>query len=624
MVKTHKSRILCVLLLVAMIATIIAPAGVFTASAAVTNPVADSSVWNTVADGWYVSADGGFKFNVGTWSYYGSYGITLVEDPVNFPTSCCTVAIYDNTTSSYDSPEVFENKTQEAFETVLSEDATVFEKRTIGNKGYTMYYCQTATYENYVFQTENAKYFINFIWATGTKEDFAVFAANVMDTIVLADDEPAFEGVKSVTHEVVNDKLVFTVVTTAGDYNRAKVAFADNAKGYIGYTSTYEVNADGDYVWTIAAKVPAESGDYVIDLRSSETRMYLQDYYAYEAEVEIIEKIKDVSYEVVNGKVVFTVTTGAGDYNRVKLAYADNAKGYVAYTSEYEVNADGDYVWTIKTAAPAESTDYVLDIRSSATRKYMKAYYDCEVEIIPNVKKISGVQVDDKVVFTVTTVAGDFDRIKVAYADNTKGYIAYAKTYTVNADGDYEWTLTVDMPAETTTYAFDLRNGTTKVYNRAYAYADVVVVEYPDPTVADNQDKVVNDVFTSKYGGLQMYAAGWKTYGLYSISMVPAEYNNQGQASAICVAVYDADSADVFANKTKEDFETTLQATIDTFEATTVCGYPAYKAVVTDMYYVWVVNTPTYKYFINFMQAAGSVDMSVAGAQMMDTVVIYK
>lgn len=622
MVKTHKSRILCVLLLIAMIATIIAPAGVFTASAAVTTPVAEQSAWNTVVDGWYISNDGGFKFNVGTWSYYGSYGITLVEDATTIPTNAATIAVYDA-----DAEEVFENKTQADFESVLQETATVFEKRTVGNSGFTMYYCQTSVYENYVFQANGKKYFINFIQAVGDRAEFTAFVEGVMDTIVIADDKPAFEGVKSVSHEVVDGKIVFTVVTTASAYNRVKVAYADNAKGYIGYTSAYEVNADGDYVWTIAAKVPAESGSYVIDMRSVETGMYLRNYYAYEAEVEVIETIKDVSYEVVNGKVVFTVTTGAGAYNRVKLAYADDAKGYVAYTNSYEVNADGDYVWTIKAAAPAETTEYVLDLRSSASGKYLKAYYDCEVEIIPDIKKISGVQVDDKVVFTVTTVAGDFDRIKVAYADNTKGYIAYAKSYTVNADGDYEWTLTVDMPTETTTYAFDLRNGTTKVYNRVYYYADITIVEYPDPTVADNQNKVVNDVFTSKYGGLQMYTPSWKTYNIYNISMVPADYNNQGQTNAITVAVYDADDADVFANKTKEDFEAVLTSTIDTFESTTVCGYPAYKAVVTDTYYVWVINTSTYKYFINFMQAPlenGGYVFAADAEAMMSTVVIYK
>ena len=158
-----------------------------TASAAITNPVADEADFNKVIDGWYISADGGFKMNVGEWIYYGQYGITLAASTA-IPTDCCTVAIYPNTSSSYDAPEVFENKTKEAFETVLSETVDVFEKKTIGNAGYTMYYAKTATYENYVFQTENAKYFINFICA-GDKAALAGFAAAAIESIVLAGDE---------------------------------------------------------------------------------------------------------------------------------------------------------------------------------------------------------------------------------------------------------------------------------------------------------------------------------------------------------------------------------------------------------------------------------------------------
>ena len=625
MVKTRKTRVLCIALLIAIIATVIAPAGAFTASAAITNPVAEESAWNTVVDGWYISSDGGFKFNVGTWSYYGNYGITLVEDPVNFPTSCATIAVYNSSTSSYDSPEVFENKTQEAFETVLSEDAIVFEKRTVGNKGYTMYYCQTATYENYVFQTENAKYFINFIQATGTKEEFAAFAADVMDTIVIADDEPAFEGVKSVTHEVINDRVVFTVVTTAGAYNRVKVALADNAKGYIGYTSAYEVNADGDYVWTINAKIPAQSGNYVIDLRSSETGMYLQDYYEYDVEVEIVpvETIKDVSYEVVNGKVYFTVTTGAGAYNRVKLAYADDEKSYIAYARDYEVNADGDYVWSIKAAAPAETTDYVLDIRSSVTGKYMKAYYDCTVEVIPNIKKISGEQVDDKIVFTVTTVAGDFNRIKVAYADNAKGYIAYTNSYVVNADGDYEWTLTVDMPTETTTYAFDLRSAETNTYNRVFYYADVEVIAVPDAPTEDLWNTVVDGWYFYADGKVAMYVGDWIYYGSYGLTLVGA---NVVPIDAATIAIYTADSDEVFAAKTADDFASVLQEEVTSFEAVTVAGqYPGYIAK-TASYFNLVFQANGYKYFINYINVAddaAGVDTPTDFAIAVSSIVVY-
>lgn len=153
-----------------------------TASAAVVNPVSDEADFNKVVDGWYTANNGGFKFNVGEWTYYGSYGITLVQS-TTLPTNCATIAIY-----AADSEEVFAAKTQADFETVLGETAEVFEARTIGNSEFPMYYCKTASYENYVFQAHGQKYFINFICASD-KEALAAFAEEVMASIVIADDE---------------------------------------------------------------------------------------------------------------------------------------------------------------------------------------------------------------------------------------------------------------------------------------------------------------------------------------------------------------------------------------------------------------------------------------------------
>lgn len=151
---------------------------------------------------------------------------------------------------------------------------------------------------------------------------------------------------------------------------------------------------------------------------------------------------------------------------------------------------------------------------------------------------------------------------------------------------------------------------------------------FDDVRCADqnNWGKVVKGVFTSDKGGLQMRAKGWKTYGLSNISMVPVEYNNQGVTNAICVAVYNADSADVFANKTEADFEAVLGADINTFTPITICGYPAYYAVVPNQMYVYVINTPTHKYFINFMQAPGFPDVEPIATKMMskDNILIFK
>ena len=147
----------------------------------------------------------------------------------------------------------------------------------------------------------------------------------------------------------------------------------------------------------------------------------------------------------------------------------------------------------------------------------------------------------------------------------------------------------------------------------------------PDPTDSNNWDKVVNGVFTSAEGGLQMDAEGWKTYGLYNISFVPEAYENVGQTNAVCVKVYETDPE--FATKTKESFEETLSIVLHEFSETTVYGYPAYKAVSTDAYYIWVINTPNHKYFISFMQAPldnGGWDFRAEADAFMETVKIFK
>ena len=59
--------------------------------------------------------------------------------------------------------------------------------------------------------------------------------------------EKAEETYKSVSYEIKNDKIIFTVVTKAGSFGRIKVTTADNPGGSLGVATTYTVNADGDY-----------------------------------------------------------------------------------------------------------------------------------------------------------------------------------------------------------------------------------------------------------------------------------------------------------------------------------------------------------------------------------------
>ena len=294
-----------------------------------------------------------------------------------------------------------------------------------------------------------------------------------VDVTIEAPTEPE-ELFKSVSYEIKDDKIVFTVVTAAGDYNRVKVTTPNKLGGSLG-VGTYTVNENGDYVWTVKAAAPTESMTYAFDIRSSATGKYLKEYYTFNVEIVDVEIFKSVSYEIKDDKIIFTVVTAAGDYNRVKVTTPDNLGGSLG-VGTYTVNENGDYVWTVKAAAPTESMTYAFDIRSSATGKYLKEYYTFNVEIVDVeiFKSVSYEIKDDKIIFTVVTAAGDYNRVKVTTPDNLSGSLGVG-TYTVNENGDYVWTVKAAAPTESMTYAFDIRSSVTGKYLKDYYIVDVTV-----------------------------------------------------------------------------------------------------------------------------------------------------
>ena len=321
-------------------------------------------------------------------------------------------------------------------------------------------------------------------------------------TIVYAENSEA-NAIKSVTYELADDKIIFTVVTSAGNYSRMKVTTADNLSGSLGVSSAYTVDGNGDYVWTIKANAPTEKTTYAFDLRNAATGKYLKNYYKTEVEVVNTEIVKSVSYEIVDEKIVFTVVTSAGDYSRMKVTTADNLGGSLGVSNVYTVDGNGDYVWIIKAAAPDATTTYAFDLRNAITGKYLKDYSMFEVEIVNAeiFKSVSYEIVDEKIVFTVVTSAGDYSRMKVTTADNLGGSLGVSNVYTVDGNGDYVWTIKAAAPAEKTTYAFDLRNATTGKYLKDYHNFEVTSVEetklFKSVTYEIVDEKIVFTVVTS-------------------------------------------------------------------------------------------------------------------------------
>jgi len=275
----------------------------------------------------------------------------------------------------------------------------------------------------------------------------------------------------SATHEISKGKIIFTVVTKSGAFSRMKVTTSDNLSGSLGVASTYTVNAEGNYVWTVKANEPSENTTYAFDLRNAETSKYLKEYFYYEAEAAT-PTIFSATYAVSDGKIVFTVVTKSGAFSRMKVTTSDNLSGSLGVANTYTVNAEGNYVWTIKAPEPSENTTYAFDLRNAETSKYLKEYFYCEVEAAtPAILSANHTISGDKIIFTVVTKAGNYDRIKATLANNLGGSIAVGTTYSVDENGNYVWTIKAPV-SEAASYAFDLRVAGGR-YQKEYLYYNV-------------------------------------------------------------------------------------------------------------------------------------------------------
>ncbi|MBR5273381.1 MAG: hypothetical protein IKU25_08350 [Clostridia bacterium] len=151
-----------------------------------------------------------------------------------------------------------------------------------------------------------------------------------------------------------------------------------------------------------------------------------------------------------------------------------------------------------------------------------------------------------------------------------------------------------------------------------------------DPSNPTVWGEVVDDVYTSENGGIQLYMPGWKKYGLYGITLITNDYLSGKPVSAVTIDAFPTGTPaynhiEDFDNVEKKDMERVFQMTIEKFEKTTIGGeYPCYVAVVPDSYYVWYFKTPGARYFIVFMPGPNCVDLEEESNRIMDSIVIYK
>lgn len=390
-------------------------------------------------------------------------------------TSSSTAAIIDHYDNSYSSYSDLSSVT--------------VSNGTYVNKGQLIGYCS------------NTK--VHFEIRIGLKNNQSNYSLMVSINPQLADYTYDSELIKSVTSTVSGKQLILTVTTQAGDFNRIKLANANDLSSYIKYTNDYKVNSNGEFVWTITTTAPNSDTSYALDLRGNTTSKYLKSYYYFDYEVAeaSIEIFKSVSHEIVGDRIIFTVVTDKGDYNRMKLSLASNISSSVAVSNSFVVNSNGEFVWTIKYAAPKVATTYAFDLRSSVTSKYIKEYYTYTVTPVyssPILYSTSKIE-DGRVVFNVVTESGDYNRVKVTTEDDLSGSIAVSSSYTVNDEGNYVWEISTIAPNKSTTYAFDLRSSSSGKYLKDYYYQEVLVSEEDDVTPILAVSPVISDnkiVFT--------------------------------------------------------------------------------------------------------------------------------
>ncbi|MBR5773346.1 MAG: peptidoglycan DD-metalloendopeptidase family protein, partial [Clostridia bacterium] len=197
--------------------------------------------------------------------------------------------------------------------------------------------------------------------------------------------------IHSVTHIFDNNNTIFTVITDTDKIDKVKVAIASNPTTELSVSDTYSVNEDGNYVWTLSAPMPTEKTEYSFDVRDSVNTSYLKRYFNYTVDPSVSSSILSASHKYDDGKLIFTVTTKTGDYDRIKLSFADKLSESLAVSSSYAKTPTGDFLWTIEYETDSPLNSYAFDLRSSTEAKYFKDYFKYDVttyEIVPEIPPV--------------------------------------------------------------------------------------------------------------------------------------------------------------------------------------------------------------------------------------------
>ncbi|MBR5774309.1 MAG: hypothetical protein IKY44_05580, partial [Clostridia bacterium] len=273
--------------------------------------------------------------------------------------------------------------------------------------------------------------------------------------------------IKSVSAELSGNKTIFTVITTAGNYNRLRAGLSEGLSDNLGVASSYTVLANGDYSWTITIPTQDDGTVLYFDLRNADTNKYNKNFYEYE--VDLLEDIyTSISAVKKDSKLVFTVITSSGNYSRLRVGLNKSLTDNLAVSSKYTISTAGEYVWTISIDMPSENVTLYFDLRDTATSKYINNHYTYELDVAAFsdnvIKSVTAKENGSKTVYTVVTAAGNYSRLRVGTSETLTGNLAVSTSYTVNTDGNYVWTITAPTQSESVTLYFDLRDASTNKY----------------------------------------------------------------------------------------------------------------------------------------------------------------
>jgi len=269
---------------------------------------------------------------------------------------------------------------------------------------------------------------------------------------------------KPIEYNIINGKLVITVITEAG-FNR--VALYNENNVCIETTNSYVLNGD-KYIWTITTSAPSTESTYVVKARDAATNSYKNGitFDAFTVIPEVV--IESVETQIRGDRVYVTVTTVSENYDRVAV-YNASSGACVKYTKNYE-EVDGTYVWTIVFNYDESTRDYIVRARDIRTGTYNKAQ-EVALTISVRVEPIIDVQIteydEENILITVTTIP-DIYRVKVADAEAPSSCISYARTPATRGADNWTWEIIVPR-FEDGGYAIDVAY-TKAAYARYYTY----------------------------------------------------------------------------------------------------------------------------------------------------------